>query len=222
MSSISPCSRHYIQELLSTGEACVQLINAGVVVALNHCLCADDETIRERAAADLEILIGVSGAKGCNQMLEDGAIETLLSLLSDDSQSVRNAVYNALVEGCLRSAAIQARLCSTEGTLESLLKKAGEEDPERAACALELIRVCLSGRNSDAGVGLILRRTQPPISGRTCWLSLLDTVRHQHGNFSLCTPLCETMNDLTNRSSCFVWGLSARSLISWTMMTSRW
>ena len=25
--------------------------------------------------------------------------------------------------------------------------KAGEEDPERAACALELIRVCLSGRN---------------------------------------------------------------------------
>ena len=144
-----------ISELLSTGEACVQLINAGVVVALTECLGAEDETVRERAAADLEILIGVAGAKGCNQMLEDGAVEKLLSLLDDSSAAVRNAVYNALVEGCMRSAAIQARLCSTEGTLEGLLAKAGEEDPERVACALELIRVCLAGRNPGAADQLL-------------------------------------------------------------------
>ena len=176
----------------------MQLINAGVVVALTECLGAEDETVRERAAADLEILIGkglhsfpfqlnlsssvqritqinscmcpgvaqvelkggrthecvlqlvklssdvneceplligVAGAKGCNQMLEDGAVEKLLSLLDDTSPAVRNAVYNALVEGCMRSAAVQARLCSTEGTLEGLLAKAGEEDPERVAGA---------------------------------------------------------------------------------------
>ena len=32
--------------------------------ALNECLGAKDETVRERAAADLEILVGVAGAKG--------------------------------------------------------------------------------------------------------------------------------------------------------------
>lgn len=134
-----------VSELLGTGEACAQLVNAGVVAALNACLAAKDATVRERAAADLEILVGVAGAKGCDGMLAEGVVERLLSLLGDADAEVRNAVYNALVEGCLRSAAIQAKLCATEGTLESLLAKAGEEDPERAACALELIRVCLAG-----------------------------------------------------------------------------
>ena len=140
---------------MSTGEACVQLINAGVVGALTECLNTNDETVRERAAADLEILVGVAGAKGCAQMLQDGAVEKLLALLTDSSDAVRNAVYNALVEGCMRSAAIQARLCSTQGTLVGLLAKAQEEDPERAACALELLRVILSGRNPGAAEQLL-------------------------------------------------------------------
>ena len=99
----------------------MQLINEGVVAALNECLAAKDVTVRERAAADLEILVGVAGAKGCNQMLEDGVVEKLLSLLDDAHDEVRNAVYNALVEGCLRSAPVQARICATEGTLHNLL-----------------------------------------------------------------------------------------------------
>jgi hypothetical protein len=88
-------------------------------------------------------------------MLEDGVVEKLLSLLDDKADEVRNAVYNTLVEGCLRSAAIQARLCAIEGTLEGLLTKAGAEDPERVACALELIRVCLAGRNPGAADQLL-------------------------------------------------------------------
>ena len=144
-----------ISELLSTGEACVQLINAGVVAALSECLAAKNATVRERAAADFEILVGVSGAKGCNQMLEDGVVEKLLALLDDNDDDVRNATYNALVEACLRSAPVQARLCSIDGTLQSLLSKAGDEDPERAACALELVRVCLAGRNPGAAETLL-------------------------------------------------------------------
>ena len=144
-----------VSELLSTGEACVQLINAGVVAALNVCLSAKDATSRERAAADFEILVGVAGAKGCNQMLEDGVVEKLLALLDDTDDDVRNATYNALVEACLRSAPVQARLCAIDGTLHSLLSKAGDEDPERAACALELVRVCLAGRNPGAAESLL-------------------------------------------------------------------
>jgi len=148
-----------VSELLRTGEACVQLVHAGVVAALTECLGAPDPTVRQRAAADFEILVGVAGTRGCTQMLTDGAVETLLSLLDDVSTPVRHAVYNALVEACARSPAIQARLCSIDGTLAGLLARAGdhtgEEDLERMACALELIRVCLAGRNPGAAEQLL-------------------------------------------------------------------
>lgn len=145
-----------VSELLSTGEACIQLLSAGIVAALTACLTDKDQMVRERAATGLEIIVGVGGEAGCQQMLRDGAVDALLKLLVDPVDEVRNAVYNALVEGCLRSAAVQAHLVATEGTLKALLNKAaGKEEPMRASCALEILRVCLAGRNSEAPQQLI-------------------------------------------------------------------
>jgi len=144
-----------ISELLSTREACVQLLSSGVVPALTTCLADEDRIVRERAATNLEIVVGAGGEAGCQHLLKSGAVEAMLDLLNDPVDEVRNAVYNALVEGCLRSAAVQAKLVATDFVLSELLQKAETEDPLRASCALELLRVCLAGRNPDAPMKLL-------------------------------------------------------------------
>lgn len=142
----------YLQELLATVKTCVQLIDEGVVGALSRCLDDGDETVRERAAHNLDMIIEVAGPKGCDRLLSDGLLDKLVALLRDNSVSVRTAGYQVLVNACARSPQLQRDLCAMEGIIEDLLTKSESEKPAHAARALCLIRSCLTSEDPKVAV----------------------------------------------------------------------
>mmetsp|Transcript_1597 Transcript_1597/g.5840 ORF Transcript_1597/g.5840 Transcript_1597/m.5840 type:complete len:392 (-) Transcript_1597:2-1177(-) len=134
-------------ELVSTGESAVQCLDAGLVEALAENLGHEDVLCRERAAAALELVAGVCGTKGCERMNEAGATEKLFGILDDaGGEEVRMAAYGALVEAATRSAKVQATMCAGD-LLPKQLAKSLEAGAAEASVALELVRICLAGRN---------------------------------------------------------------------------
>lgn len=142
----------YLQELLATVKTCMQLIDEGVVGALSRCLDDGDETVRERAAHNLDMIIEVAGPKGCDRLLSDGLLDKLVALLRDNSVSVRTAGYQVLVNACARSPQLLRDLCAMEGIIEDLLTKSESEKPAHAARALCLIRSCLTSEDPKVAV----------------------------------------------------------------------
>ena len=142
----------YLQELLATVKTCVQLIDEGVVGALSRCLDDGDETVRERAAHNLDMIIEVAGSKGCERLLSDGLLDKIVSLLRDNSVSVRTAGYQVLINACARSPQIQRDLCAMDGMIEYLLTETESEKHAHAARALCLIQYCLTSEDPKVAV----------------------------------------------------------------------
>ena len=142
----------YLQELLATVKTCVQLIDEGVIGALSRCLDDGDETVRERAAHNLDMIIEVAGSKGCERLLSDGLLDKIVSLLRDNSVSVRTAGYQVLINACARSPQIQRDLCAMDGMIEYLLTETESEKHAHAARALCLIQYCLTSEDPKVAV----------------------------------------------------------------------
>ncbi|KAK3287628.1 hypothetical protein CYMTET_4872 [Cymbomonas tetramitiformis] len=140
-------------ELLATGESGAQCLEAGICKAITTLLEDQDELVRERAAAALEVT--AHSAAGCDYILADGAVEKLVKMLDDTSMEVRDAAYSALVEAASRSVHVQRALVDQE-TLPPLVKKAVAEETGRSSMALELLRCCLSGVRDDAVQALLV------------------------------------------------------------------
>jgi hypothetical protein len=74
---------------------------------------------------------------GCRDALQHGCLPPILQLLKKTSAAVRDAAY-----GCLRAAAMYEPWRTAlvrEGALPALLMYAQQEEPQRAAYALELL-----------------------------------------------------------------------------------
>jgi len=141
---------------LTNGSSCVQLIEEGVIDVLNECLNSDDDVVLARAVHDLNMILIIAGSKGCEHLLQVGAMEKLTFLLSFSSESVRHATYVILMNACKRSAEVQELLCAMKGMLENLLLKIESMGPNDSREALGLIRTCLAGRRQRGDVTVSL------------------------------------------------------------------
>ena len=103
--------------------------------------------MRERAAHNLDMIIEVAGSKGCERLLSDGLLDKIVSLLRDNSVSVRTAGYQVLINACARSPQIQRDLCAMDGMIEYLLTETESEKHAHAARALCLIQYCLTSED---------------------------------------------------------------------------
>lgn len=143
------------RELLVAPEKHIQSIAAGITPALRDLLSAQPTAAEDspaaaaasnntpadtQAAAATTLQLLVSKEVGCRDALQHGCLPPLLQLLKQPSAAVRDAAY-----GCLRAAALfepwRAALVR-EGALPALLMYAQQEEPQRAAHALELLHHC--------------------------------------------------------------------------------
>ena len=135
------------KELLVAPEKHIQCIAAGITPALRELIAANNSTadippdvsgMQAEAATTMQLL--VSKEVGCRDALQHGCLPPLLQLLKQPSVAVRDAAY-----GCLQAAALyeswRAALVR-EGALPALLMYAQQEQPQRAAHALELLHHC--------------------------------------------------------------------------------
>jgi hypothetical protein len=136
------------RELLVAPEKHIRCIAAGITPALRDLLklpedaataaAAADTNLQAAAAATMQVL--VAKEVGCMDALQHGCMAPLLQLLKQPSPAAKDAAY-----GCLRAAALfepwRAALVR-EGALPALLMYAQQEEPQRAACAMELLHHC--------------------------------------------------------------------------------
>lgn len=145
------------RELLVAPEKHIQCIAAGITPALRDLLkegTAGQEDPQEAdlhaaTAATMQLL--VAKEVGCRDALQHGCLPHILQLLKQPSTAVRDAAY-----GCLCAAAMyepwRAALVR-EGALPALLLYAQQEEPQRAAHALELLHHCTQvGLHSCSGL----------------------------------------------------------------------
>jgi hypothetical protein len=140
------------RELLVAPEKHIQCIAAGITPALRDLLvqqAAVASTAAEGAPSDVPDLQAATAATlqllvakevGCRDALQHGCLPHVLQLLKQPSTAVRNAAY-----GCLRAAALYEPWRTAlvrEGALPALLMYAQQEEPQRAAWALELLHHC--------------------------------------------------------------------------------
>jgi hypothetical protein len=144
------------RELLVAPEKHIQCIAAGITPALRDLLTPQDEAAAApaegfssselQAAAATSMQLVVIKEVGCRDALQHGCLPPLLQLLKQDSPAVKDAAYS-----CLRAAALfepwRAALVR-EGALPALLMYAQQEEPQRAACALELLHHCTQVRHA--------------------------------------------------------------------------
>lgn len=138
------------RELLVAPEKHIQCIAAGITPALRDLLKQQEgsagggeEGLQEpellaAAAATMQLL--VAKEVGCRDALQHGCLPHLLQLLKQPSPAVRDAAY-----GCLCAAAMYEpwRVALVrEGALPALLMYVQQEEPQRAARALELLHHC--------------------------------------------------------------------------------
>lgn len=135
------------RELLVAPEKHIQCIAAGLTPALRDLIqqpadaaagASQNEALQAAAATTMQLL--VCKEVGCRDALQHGCLPPLLQLLKQSSTAVRDAAY-----GALQAAALYEpwRVALTrEGALPALLLHAQEEEPQRAAVALELLHSC--------------------------------------------------------------------------------
>lgn len=148
------------RELLVAPEKHIQCIAAGITPALRDLLVqqAAASTAAEGAPSDVPDLQAATAATlqllvakevGCRDALQHGCLPHVLQLLKQPSTAVRDAVY-----GCLRAAAMYEPWRTAlvrEGALPALLMYAQQEEPQRAAWALELLHHCTQVRACAVG-----------------------------------------------------------------------
>lgn len=106
-------------------------------------------TADTQAAAATTMRLLVSKEVGCRDALQHGVLPPLLQLLKQPSTAVRDAAYSCLAAAALfepwRTALVR------EGALPALLMYAQQEEPQRAAHALELLHHCTQVCGSQLG-----------------------------------------------------------------------
>lgn len=160
------------RELLIAPEKHIQCIAAGITSALRDLLVqqssastaaegapSDVPDLQAATAATLQLL--VAKEVGCRDALQHGCLTHVLQLLKQPSTAVREAAY-----GCLRAAAMYEPWRTAlvrEGALPALLMYAQQEEPQRAAWALDLlhhctqVRVCCGALKCIPGAGRHIR-----------------------------------------------------------------
>jgi hypothetical protein len=78
---------------------------------------------------------------GCRDMLQHGGLLQLLQLLKQPNPAVKDAVYGALCAAA-RFEVLRTALMQEQGAMRQLLGHVQQEEPGRAAQALELLVHC--------------------------------------------------------------------------------
>lgn len=98
-----------------------------------------DESLQAEAATTLHLL--AVREVGCRDVLQHGGLQQLLQLLKQQSCAVKDAAYGTLCAAA-KSESLRAAIVRQEGSLGQLVTHAQQEEPQRAAQALDLLLHC--------------------------------------------------------------------------------
>ncbi len=132
----------------------VRCFNAGIIQALLDCLKHEDIQVQKTAAENFAFL--ASDAAGCNKLLEEDAVVSLLDATDNEDPGATLACFDSLIAAA-KKASIRAFFLSNHNLLTKLLEIAKDlVNPAKAASALKLLHLILEGRNNEDTVEFLL------------------------------------------------------------------
>jgi hypothetical protein len=125
---------------------------------------------------------------GCRDMLQHGGLPQLLQLLKQPSAAVKDAVYGALCAAA-RFEVLRTALMQEQGAMRQLLGHVQQEEPSRAAQALELLVHCTQVSQLPTACGSYYPSTTCPACSNSVLLVRQAAAAVKKWSLGLIAPL---------------------------------
>ena len=141
------------RELISIPEHRVRCFSAGIIAALVDCLVHEDLKVQQLAAKNFCFL--ASDATGCEKLLEENAIVSLLQATYENDGETAQECFNSLLVAAKKES-VRSFFLTRHDLLDKLVVIA-KGAHEKASPALKLIHLVLEGRHNEGTANHLLQ-----------------------------------------------------------------